>query len=352
MTGKIKKKVFISYSHEDASVAKEFAVMLSLYGFDIWMDVKDIENGEHYTTKILEGIKSSDLYVVFLSQKSIKSNWVEAEIDFALKEKIENKRLRIVPVLLEDVEIPIGVSNIDYLDARGSILAAAKDFAEQNHMRMGKPEKLTLSSISFAISEDTAVQISPFNEEITNKDLKENCDELLAELRRRACGILLNFVKISDFDFQAEKPRFANGVYEERIVKKEGNTNGSICENVTVEAIVLEPDVEKVKRMLEDRLRILDVRSITFGFSVPLEGKMTMRDIGVRCFQKIQDQSVILSYDPKEGAQIELADDFYASVAVTEDGLLKIKLSAKYRFEFADRMKNFSVLEFVMGLLN
>lgn len=36
----MKKKMFISYSHEDPSKVKKFAFLLSLRGFDLWMDEK------------------------------------------------------------------------------------------------------------------------------------------------------------------------------------------------------------------------------------------------------------------------------------------------------------------------
>lgn len=86
------------------------------------MDEKNISSGDNYTTKIFSGIHESDAYLIFLSMNSLKSAWVNAEIDFALKEKIERKRLVIIPVLLKDVDIPISLTNIDYLDARFSMM--------------------------------------------------------------------------------------------------------------------------------------------------------------------------------------------------------------------------------------
>lgn len=89
------KKLFISYSYEDVVFVKKFTLLLSLYGFDVWMDEKNISNGEYYTSKILKGIHESDAYLVFLSRNSVNSKWVDAEIDFALKEKIEKNRLTV-----------------------------------------------------------------------------------------------------------------------------------------------------------------------------------------------------------------------------------------------------------------
>ena len=88
------KKLFISYSHDDIAKVKRFALLLSLHGFDLWMDEKNISSGDNYTTKILNGIHESDAYLVFLSESSIKSPWVNAEIDFALRERIERNRGR------------------------------------------------------------------------------------------------------------------------------------------------------------------------------------------------------------------------------------------------------------------
>ena len=39
------KKLFISYSYEDVVFVKKFTLLLSLYGFDVWMDEKNISNG-------------------------------------------------------------------------------------------------------------------------------------------------------------------------------------------------------------------------------------------------------------------------------------------------------------------
>ena len=38
----MKRKLFISYSHEDVKIVKQFALQLSLCGFDLWMDEKNV----------------------------------------------------------------------------------------------------------------------------------------------------------------------------------------------------------------------------------------------------------------------------------------------------------------------
>lgn len=346
----MKKKMFISYSHEDADKVKKFAFLLSLYGFDLWMDEKSITNGDNYTTKILKGIHDSDIYLVFLSDAALKSAWVGAEIDFALREKIEKGKLIIIPVLLENVEIPVSLSNIDYLDARFSMQKAIEELSEKYQGEKVEHTEIAVSSIAFSISEDTSVQVGPFHESITMDDLKEDRKRVLSELRKKAYGILMNFVSADDFDFQSETPKFKNGLYEESVIKKEGSTNGSIRESVTVETVVYNPSMGKVNRLMKERLEVLNINAIALGFSIPLKDGESMLDVGKRCFQKIQEDYIILSYDFSDGAKIEIADDFYLSLLFSDD-IMKVKLSTKYSWQFERKMKDFSVFDFIKRLL-
>lgn len=346
----MKKKMFISYSHEDSGKVKKFAFLLSLHGFDLWMDEKSISSGDNYTTRILKGIHDSDIYLVFLSSAALKSTWVGAEIDFALREKIERGRLVIVPVLLEEVEIPVSLSNIDYLDARFSMQKAIEELSEKYQGEKIEHTEMVVSSIAFSISENTSVQVGPFQESITMNDLKEDRNRVLSELRKKAYGILMNFVSAAEFDFQSEKPKFTNGLYEESVIKKAGSTEGSICECVTVETVVYNPSMSKVNRLMKDRLEVLNINAIALGFSIPLKDGESMLDVGKRCFQKIQEDYIILSYDSFDGAKIEIADDFYLSLLFSDE-TMKVKLSTKYNWQFERKIKDFSVFEFIKALL-
>lgn len=345
------KKLFISYSHDDVTKVKRFALLLSLHGYDLWMDEKNISSGDNYTTKILNGIHESDAYLVFLSESSIKSPWVNAEIDFALRERIERNRLAIIPVLLEDVEIPVSLSNIDYLDIRFSMQEAVSEFAMKFKTKEQPINDITVSSISFSISEKTSVELGPFNGSMTASDLEADREHILQELRKKAYGILMNFVSIDDFDFSSDTPKFANGLYEEKILKKSGSTNGSICENITVETVVFNPDMEKVNRLLNDRIEVLCISSICFGFSIPIKEGESILEKGKHCVQKLQDQYTILSYDNAEGAKIELSEDFYLYLSISED-IIKVKLSTKYGWQFERKYKDFSVFEFIHDLMS
>jgi hypothetical protein len=348
----MKQKIFISYSHKDVELVTAFAQRLSLCGFDLWIDEKDVEIGSNYTSQIFGGIYDSDVYMVFISKSSLNSVWVNAEIDFALTRKIEGGRLQLIPVRLDDSEMPVALRNIDFLDARFSVNDAVKQFTDKfdTDKKSELPDHIRMATIGFSISKNTDVEVGPFNEGLTVNDLDQSRTQLLESLRKKAYGILMNFVSIADFDFMAAVPKFMNGIYTENVSKVRGSTSGSICENVSIQTTVFNPDESKVYRLLNERLDILDINEITFGFIVPSQDGERMPDIGRGCLQKLQDKYIILSYDNIEGAKVELEEDFYLCLSITEE-LLKIKLSAKYAFELTSKMKAFSVTEFLRTLL-
>ena len=267
-----------------------------------------------------------------------------------MREKIESKKLTIVPVLLEDVDIPIALKNIDYIDARFSLSSAAEEFSNKLNDRVVMNSDTVVSNVSFFISQKTSVQISPFTEGITEYDLKQDRNQVLEELRKKSYGILLNFLPVMNFDFSSDVPKFINGIYEEKFKKIEGDTNGSMRELVQVETMVCNPDVGKLKRLLNERIEALNINAIRIGFVPPLKENETIMDVAKRCLNKIQNQYIILSFDKKDGATVEIDDDFYMSVGFSED-LITLKLSTKYNWQFPRKMKDFSALELMKQLL-
>lgn len=139
-------------------------------------------------------------------------------------------------------------------------------------------------------------------------------------------------------------------MYEESSQRVSGNTSGSICEKAKVEAVVFHPDWNKVTKLLDERLEVLNINAITFGFTVPTGESESLLDVGTRCLQKLQETYIILSCDNVEGATVEIGDDFYLSFLPAEN-VLKIRLRTKYPFQFEKRMKEFSLIDFLRDTL-
>ena len=97
--------------------------------------------------------------------------------------------------------------------------------------------------------------------------------------------------------------------------------------------------------------RILDnINAITFRFSLPLNVGQIISEVGEKCFQKTQEDYIILSYDLSDGAKIEIAEDFYLSLLFSDE-LMKVKLSTKYDWQFEKKIKGFSIFDFIQNLL-
>lgn len=105
--------VFISYARKDRALAEKIRSILEASGLPTWMDVR-IEPGTHFDATIEHAIRTADMVLVLWTLNSVQSNWVREEASLALELR------KLVPVLLDNVEIPIGFRLVHAIDARGS----------------------------------------------------------------------------------------------------------------------------------------------------------------------------------------------------------------------------------------
>jgi len=93
-------QVFISYAREDRPVAELLAKTLESNGASVWWDRKLIA-GASFDEMIDEALTNAGCVIVLWSRVSVESDWVKNEAAEGLKRKA------LVPVLLEDVRIPL-----------------------------------------------------------------------------------------------------------------------------------------------------------------------------------------------------------------------------------------------------
>ena len=98
--------VFLSHSHQDKSFARRLASDVRAAGHIVWIDEAEIKIGDSLIEKIREGIDEVDYVAALLSLASIESQWVKKELDIAMNKEIEEKRVLVLPLLLDDVELP------------------------------------------------------------------------------------------------------------------------------------------------------------------------------------------------------------------------------------------------------
>ena len=113
-----RKKLFVSYSHDDKKIVYSITDKLENYGIDLWIDKKSIEFGDNITRSICSGINESDLAILFLSKNIIRSNFSQFELENIVSNMIK-KSMGWFIVKLDDVnveDIMPSLSNYLYYD--------------------------------------------------------------------------------------------------------------------------------------------------------------------------------------------------------------------------------------------
>ena len=116
---KSRKQIFISYSHSDKKAVNRLTNDLENAGKDVWLDEKEIGVGDSISKKIEEGISQCDLFCLVISGHSVKSEWVKREYQTALNKQLSSGKPVLLPLLIDDVELPLLLSDIKYADFSG-----------------------------------------------------------------------------------------------------------------------------------------------------------------------------------------------------------------------------------------
>jgi hypothetical protein len=110
--------VFLCHAHSDKLIVRRIAKDLQNYSADVWIDEAEINVGDSLIQKIREGIDKMDYLAVFLSPESIQSEWVKRELDVAMNQEIEGRRIKVLPVLIKNCEIPSFLKGKFFADFR------------------------------------------------------------------------------------------------------------------------------------------------------------------------------------------------------------------------------------------
>lgn len=112
------KKVFLSHSHADKKFCRYLARKLDSAGIKVWVDNAEIRIGDSLIEKLRSAIDEVDYVIAVLSSNSVESEWVKRELDIAMNQEIESRRLKVMPVLRDDVDFPWFLKGKLYADFR------------------------------------------------------------------------------------------------------------------------------------------------------------------------------------------------------------------------------------------
>lgn len=109
--------IFISYSTKDKIFVDKLSLVLLSNNIPVWRDIWQIETGDYLYKTIQDAISKSYFICLVLSKNSLKSEWVQKEIEIALsKQSKENIKNLIIPVIIDDCELPEIFKDIKYID--------------------------------------------------------------------------------------------------------------------------------------------------------------------------------------------------------------------------------------------
>ena len=110
--------VFISYSHSDSEFVDKLASQLVLNRTYVWIDRWELAVGDSLIRRIEESIQQASALLVVLSKASVLSEWCRKELSAGLVRELEEKRVLVLPVLLEDCVVPLFLRDKVYADFR------------------------------------------------------------------------------------------------------------------------------------------------------------------------------------------------------------------------------------------
>jgi hypothetical protein len=111
-------QVFLSYTNQDREFAYRLADDLRKRGVKVWLADEQIKVGDKWVDAIRDGILSSQWIIILISKNLPKSDYVSNELELALAEERNRERPFILPILIEDTEIPIQLQDRQFADFR------------------------------------------------------------------------------------------------------------------------------------------------------------------------------------------------------------------------------------------
>lgn len=109
--------IFLSHNSKDKPLVDQFAArLLKKYGeSQVFYDTWSIKPGESIIGSMDRGLSQTDKFVLFISKNSLNSGMVTLEWQTALSQK-SGGNMDLIPVKVDDVQIPMILSQLKYID--------------------------------------------------------------------------------------------------------------------------------------------------------------------------------------------------------------------------------------------
>lgn len=105
-------KIYISYHRIDQPFAAQLANRLNAAGHILSYDETEIPLGTNWRTAFYIALKSSDIFIIVLSQNTNKSQNVLMEVGAARAYASESNRMLLIPIVIDDTPLPFSIQDI------------------------------------------------------------------------------------------------------------------------------------------------------------------------------------------------------------------------------------------------
>ena len=150
--------IFISYSHSDREFVNKLGAHLVKNRARVWVDHWELNVGDSLIERIQAAIEDARGLLVVLSKSSVESEWCKKELSAGLIRELEERRVIVLPVLIEDCDIPMFLRDKLYADFRSDfddglkvILEAIARVTSDTLGRFGDAKALTDWSIDYGL---------------------------------------------------------------------------------------------------------------------------------------------------------------------------------------------------------
>jgi hypothetical protein len=109
----------LSHSVADKTIVHDLLARLRRHGLRFWIDDEQIKVGDSILDKIDDGLTRSRTVLFFISARSVTdSEWVKTEVNAARFPDPSNRTRRLIPVRLDDTELPPTLRSLRHVDWR------------------------------------------------------------------------------------------------------------------------------------------------------------------------------------------------------------------------------------------
>lgn len=110
--------VFLSHSSKDKQFVRKLDSSLTGSGIRTFLDERDIKLGDSIPKRVYDALGAATDVIYVISRNALTSKWVEEELGVAKMRQRQDHGIRVLPVLIDDAELPFTVAHVKCLIVR------------------------------------------------------------------------------------------------------------------------------------------------------------------------------------------------------------------------------------------